>query len=240
MTDTYLRTLERRFRSSGAVEDEAAWLHERVRLGDLTRQRVELAAFCDHSGSRAALGVESPPRLGSLARVNERPELLVPFAHFGREVVLRLLLALGWASEGLDRAGRSMLCRSFAAIETGLIAGLASEEANRIFQQFSAHSSRRPSPTFDAVRRMASLLVIQSDVQAANTAWPAVARLTRGRTLGIGNDIARELIPWALKYGDPVEARVSKRRSARTNSGPVIPGLRGPGGTACDGRGLGG
>jgi hypothetical protein len=120
-------------------------------------------------------------------------------------------LGVGWASEGLGRAGRSMLCRSFAVIERGLVAGLASEEANRIFQQFSVHSSRRPSPTSDAVRRMASLLVIQSDVQAANTAWPAVARLTRGRTLGIRNDIARELIPWALRYGDPVWSRVTKR-----------------------------
>ena len=35
MSEEHLRELERRFQESGSVEDEAAWLLERVRVGDL-------------------------------------------------------------------------------------------------------------------------------------------------------------------------------------------------------------
>lgn len=44
MGDEKLRELERRWRESGTVEDEAAYLLERVRVGDLTQERLELAA----------------------------------------------------------------------------------------------------------------------------------------------------------------------------------------------------
>ena len=35
-SDEKLRDLERRFRQTGSPDDEAAWLLERVRVGDLT------------------------------------------------------------------------------------------------------------------------------------------------------------------------------------------------------------
>ena len=44
MSDARLRELERRWRESGSTEDEAAYLRERVRVGDLTQERLELAA----------------------------------------------------------------------------------------------------------------------------------------------------------------------------------------------------
>jgi hypothetical protein len=43
VSDGKLRELERAFRESGAVEDEAAWLRERVRVGDLAADRLSLA-----------------------------------------------------------------------------------------------------------------------------------------------------------------------------------------------------
>ena len=45
MTDERLRELERCWRESGSVEDEAAWLRERVRVGELSEARLRLAAY---------------------------------------------------------------------------------------------------------------------------------------------------------------------------------------------------
>ena len=55
MSDARLRELERRWRESGSTEDEAAYLRERVRVGDLTQERLELAAYCGNAASIAAL-----------------------------------------------------------------------------------------------------------------------------------------------------------------------------------------
>jgi len=60
MSDAKLRELERRWKESGAVEDEAAYLLERVRVGDLEREKLELAAYCDHPAARLALGGKAP------------------------------------------------------------------------------------------------------------------------------------------------------------------------------------
>ncbi len=56
MSDTKLRELERRWKETGTVADEAAYLLERVRAGNLTRERLELAAYCGHEGAISALG----------------------------------------------------------------------------------------------------------------------------------------------------------------------------------------
>jgi hypothetical protein len=60
--DTKLRELERRWRETAAVDDEAAYLQERVRMGDLARERLELAAYCSHEGARMALPGYEPAR----------------------------------------------------------------------------------------------------------------------------------------------------------------------------------
>ncbi len=64
MSDTKLRELERRWRDTGAVQDEAAWLKERVRVGDLSREVVELCALCGHEA--ALLVLPSPSGLTRL------------------------------------------------------------------------------------------------------------------------------------------------------------------------------
>lgn len=52
MSDEHLRELERRWKETGTVEDEAAWLKERVRVGDLTQERLELAAYLGHEAAQ--------------------------------------------------------------------------------------------------------------------------------------------------------------------------------------------
>lgn len=86
VSDQRLRELERKWRESGSVEDEAAYLRERVRVGDLTQERLELAAHCGHEGARSAcagklrslgvleavLATRDPVLLGRLACVSAR------------------------------------------------------------------------------------------------------------------------------------------------------------------------
>lgn len=64
MSDSKLRELERRWRDTGDVQDEAAWLKERVRVGDLSREVVELCALCGHEA--ALLVLPSPSALTRL------------------------------------------------------------------------------------------------------------------------------------------------------------------------------
>ncbi|MDC3379462.1 hypothetical protein OAX78_04190 [Planctomycetota bacterium] len=60
MSDERLRELERRWKETQAVEDEAAYLLERVRVGDLEQEKLELAAYCGDGAAKAALGGSGP------------------------------------------------------------------------------------------------------------------------------------------------------------------------------------
>lgn len=55
MSDTRLRELERRWKISGTVEDEAAYLLERVRVGNLSRENLKRLAKFDHPAGYFAL-----------------------------------------------------------------------------------------------------------------------------------------------------------------------------------------
>ena len=87
MTDSRLQELKRAWEASGSVEDEAAYLRERVRVGDLTQERLELAAYCGHPAAAAILD----------PKVNRGPELLgkwiASLQRFGRATVLQSGLA---------------------------------------------------------------------------------------------------------------------------------------------------
>ncbi|MCA8923515.1 MAG: hypothetical protein KDD82_16990 [Planctomycetes bacterium] len=69
MGDERLRELERRWRERGSLEAEAAWLKERVRAGELPRERLQLAATLG-GAARLAWGEEP--------LVVVEPELWVP------------------------------------------------------------------------------------------------------------------------------------------------------------------
>ncbi|MBL4846152.1 MAG: hypothetical protein JKY65_11545 [Planctomycetes bacterium] len=74
MGDADLRELERRWRETGSVEDEAAWLLERVRVGDLERGMLELAAYFGHRAARAVLQ-DDAPEMPDLGGVKDRSEV---------------------------------------------------------------------------------------------------------------------------------------------------------------------
>lgn len=73
MSDARLRELERRWRETQALADEAAYLQERRRVGELSQDHLELAALCGHDAAQLALGgtrsFDQPSTLSALRRV---------------------------------------------------------------------------------------------------------------------------------------------------------------------------
>ena len=85
MTDSRLQHLKRAWETSGSVEDEAAYLRERVRAGDLSQNCLLLAATVGHVAAQwCCLGVNEEPLLCDLCfRITD----------WGREAATRMGVA---------------------------------------------------------------------------------------------------------------------------------------------------
>jgi hypothetical protein len=57
VTDERLRALERRWRETGATDDEAQYLQARARAGELDAERLALLAHCGHPAAERIVGV---------------------------------------------------------------------------------------------------------------------------------------------------------------------------------------
>ena len=79
MSDSKLRELERRWRETQSVEDEAAYLRERVRVGDLTQERLELAA---------RTGLPAAETVTGLKRIDRTSEWLHAIGSSSREAAI--------------------------------------------------------------------------------------------------------------------------------------------------------
>lgn len=62
MTDMRLLELQRRWKETGSVEDEAAYLLHRVRIGEFERTRLEAAAAFGHPAASHAAAASGVPR----------------------------------------------------------------------------------------------------------------------------------------------------------------------------------
>ena len=72
MADERLRELERRFKETGSLEDEVAYLKARLRSAEVSRERVELSALDDFEVFDLLEAVEADIRrrgIADLARV---------------------------------------------------------------------------------------------------------------------------------------------------------------------------
>lgn len=70
MSDVSVRAAARRFAASGAIDDEARALRERVRAGRLAIERVRACAYLGHAAARAVVGLPDLP-LVSLAELHQ-------------------------------------------------------------------------------------------------------------------------------------------------------------------------
>jgi hypothetical protein len=119
MAETRLRQLERRFRATGSVEDEAAYLQERVRVGDLGERSLELAAYLEHPAARLACSLRKERREGLLVRLaraltGQAPE----FRRWSRGLV-------GYGKQPALRGGPSWLPGSRSQCGSGGLGGKA-------------------------------------------------------------------------------------------------------------------
>lgn len=145
MTDDALRALERRWRATGAVEDEAAWLAARLRAGVLTETRLRAAARLGHEAAQAALGdpVEEPP-VAVVLRVHAGPD-----ADLAARALDLAAAGVAWADALLplwDAAREESLPGDLEA------ARVAVDAARRCLATPDAASARAALQTLEAVR----------------------------------------------------------------------------------------
>lgn len=94
MVDATVRDHERRWRETGAPDDEVRWLVARARAGELTAERLELAARLGSRAARAALDGRvrewDPPK-------DDPRAWLMALVAWGDEVLVRALAFAIWA-----------------------------------------------------------------------------------------------------------------------------------------------
>lgn len=214
MTDSHLRELERRFRASGSVEDEAAWLRERVRVGELPeeRLRLRLALSEDHwplpqkimyafepcgpeSWRRAAIALAAsvtPPL------VNEHPDVWQPLAWLTRA-----------ENFVLERPVEPPVAFQFGPSEWDF-----EDERHRI--DYEAYKEARRAFASEQAWHASSVLQLIPHLPE----WTDVSEATGVlMTVLDGVDLQdalaalrAEVFPWLLGYSDPVRERVEARQ----------------------------
>jgi len=203
VTDADLRELERRFRATGSVEDESAWLRARVKAGELEQRQVTLAASFGHQGSELL-----QPSDGQLRSLWMLPALVGPQS----EAIRRALVACGWVAweewrsrrqSDFDPGATPLPLDALVAEESFILCPceihLSQLLPGRSQLPLWARSTRLPGD------RIGSLLLPVD---------PLDQREGEERDRHYLGVVQRELVPWALGYGDPVRERVEARQRA--------------------------
>lgn len=132
MADDYLSQLEDRWRDTGEAQEEARVLLERIRVGLLTRGKLELAAFLGHEAARLAL-----PEAGT-ARADDPRRLVTELWRWGKEACVGASVAAAqvalagdvpWdprAQQAIEAAAAWVKCPCGDHLEA---AGVAAQEA---------------------------------------------------------------------------------------------------------------
>ena len=220
MTDVRLRTLERRWRETGASADHACYLVERLRTGELPVERARLAAYLGDAAAREALGIVAETEAAS-------QRAWAAGLHAWRDPVpARVALAAARAvlpvfDRGLNpdprprralRAGEACVvcpCEAHAAR-----AATASEDAEAIATDDAG------TAVWAAVRASFGQSVPErpSSESARTTAsrWNDLletAVVAAGRVAGVvavRSAVRDAVVPWALKYDDPLARRMGR------------------------------
>lgn len=113
MADQDLRELLRRWQASRSAMDEAAWLAARLRAGELTPERLLIAARIGSAGARRLLGAEAPRTERDVERwleglLAEAPELALRAAI---SALRRVVPAWEYQPERCERHG-ALQCRA--------------------------------------------------------------------------------------------------------------------------------
>jgi len=219
MSDERLRELERRWKETGSVADEAAFLHEMLRVDAITAPDLQLAALLDHDASRAVLGASDlPPPQGS--------EWEQALAAWGPGVLIRAVVALARCVSLSEEDARRL-----SVVEDWCCAPAAFgwRRLEPCLTPSRSSVSLATHLVDEAVRAVASALgdrpalMVPQDPRNELVAvgdwgsWFKKIAEVAGAAWGTGwrGMIGAELLPWVLKRRDPVLARC--RRSQTSN-----------------------
>lgn len=218
MSDSRVRELEATWRTSGAVEDEAAWLQERVRVGDLEQSKLELAAYCGHSGAA---------RSATPLSLEEGEAWLEGLVGYGRIATVRSLIAIAVVSlEAWTRDETCPIEAAHAAQDWILCpcdphraaAGLAAGRCEDLYTQAGSFGASE-------IAACAAKATYETDLASLirYSVWWGTKRLCESfDDLLEENDlllaVRADLVPWALGYSDPVRERVEVRARASEHS----------------------
>lgn len=214
MSDTRLRELERRWRETGAVEDEASFLVERVRSGEVTRERIELSAYC---GYEAALRIVPEARHFAPSATFFLPMHL--FNQLRQDVACRCAIAVGRvlapladrirATTRANHCEPQLLADVVVALEDwalsqkeedlGRVRELESRAWPLVKTDTFAFLARDAAATADHPANIQPLFIRSVELITAALGGGAFALLRDG--------LAREVGPWLLGTSDPLRSR---------------------------------
>jgi hypothetical protein len=217
VTDARLRELERRWRETGTVEDEAAWLRARVQAGELEQSKLELAGLCGCKAACLAIGVQVRPIPDIRAALDgygseqsdEPPPWLADIQRLcGDEAVRRLVLP----ALRISHSFQGEFVDAVVALEDWLLKPGENERA-RIRHHLAADGAltRKAAAVafWHGEREMSGTDLLVVVAQALFLCLYEANGLAAGLEAG-----ADELVPWALGYHDPVRERVEARQEA--------------------------
>lgn len=219
MSDLHLRELERKWRETGSPADEAAYLRERVRAGQLPAQKLAFAAYCGHYPAQLATAHASQ-------LPHDHAQWLEGLESFGRQLAAEATLALAsrlvnnLRPELTQRGCWLMIERSISAVR-GYLETAGSDECAKLtplLAEFEALHAEAALHWGGAEAEWAVLAVLQL-IQACTSADPVVFfSLTVESSLnatwsdeGDGDGVAERkfLAAWALG-ADPLPGLCSQ------------------------------
>ena len=220
MADVRLRELERRWRETGAEEDEVALLAERLRAGRLDAASARLAAL---------LGCPRATRaVGAVAGERSLPALAVHLGHGGPVTLGRAVIAAAratsgaWRDEGAPPEAPARFERALAAAEAWVVCPCDQHEDAAVDEGRAAiplaglgalaHDPAGRAPWALAGELACCAAELPSLYDADDPAgFVTLSGLDEAAGL-VGVDALRralrdDLVPWLLGHGDPVAVR---------------------------------
>lgn len=222
VTDGRLREAERRWRQSGSIDDEAAFLRERVRTGALPPTRLEVAAACGHPAAARALPAPTRGLFGrAFDQVREALTGDEPWRRlrrFAPEVKVRAALAVArptFAAAGATGEVAAAAARALAATEAWLAApsearaAAASEAAADLYDLINREFTAEVADSLQwavCVAAAADTIETPASLDTCHLAAGAARALARGADPATAEDgaavwrlAAQDLVAWALE-----------------------------------------
>lgn len=228
MSDAKLRELWRLWKETGEARDEAAYLAERVRTGDLAASSLGLAAHLGHKPAQDVLGRAFSESSETLEAWIEK------LRSWGDEAVVRACIATArsalpaWAEHDATDQRVAEATRSAEdwiacpCEEHGLQARLGVTRAREAMDStMPEHGWPNPRTiagqahyaAWKAYKAAEAAFVAQCPTFPQHLSNIAEQCLHSSLWRDVLPTLAEDVVPWALRYGDPVRKRVEARRS---------------------------